>query len=540
MGLAKQTNSVGEVMEPKVTVKIFYNAQGDILDIETTVGNKTIRKAAIDLLIGPIFGGNPIKESVTLISNLRYSPEAHLMPSRQSVNNMASIRNMEHSFLYLDCGRWGGDPSAGGQRTFGLVWGQWAALCEFKKIQDPSKFGSAVAEKIDDKKAGNGINNFFQSIAQKGVEVEVIRHSLSNTQMSVYNTRIHHTLSTKAVQLDFKEVFVLIPDLHLPIISRNIPETTLNTSTTGDGLKGEGRITTEDLDFIQGVYRTFTSLVGILKAKKILRQDPDFKNRVERPRYTNPRTNEFGARVSANAKFSVVGWHKHYRKGDIFNGRNAQFELRDFLRAIQKINLKNQKVHLVQLGDMYELWIGLGRFFEESSAPKVILKGRTILFKTSAGTKPDPITPERFINNWVKVTNDALNFGPLFKAFEDSNFPHKRTFLYGNHDNYLAAHTPPSITKREKEIRRGGHYFEHGHRGDDSNRDGAIEGHYITQSVHYVKDLRNADPERRAAFITAAALSFIQNPNFFVYGMGHTHSPYMTKVIIEFKFKSKP
>lgn len=507
-----EKSRTGEMMMKEVKVSVHYIKKGEKLKVEH-----------ITISRGDSFVDIPT--DVTLDANIwmperKYTPKADL-PTKGS----AAVGTVKHSFLYLDCGRWGGDFLKGGQRTFGVVWGRWAALCEFKDVSNAPFINPPQINDPNPKK--NEINGFFEELAMRGIEVKLLRSAHSETQLSFYNSKLP---LREPITVKEDRVYVIIPDLHLPIISKDLSVASLKKDQ-GDGLEGLGRISGNAFKLVT-------------KNNKLQLKSQFFTN-LKKPGYTDLGTNKFGAinDKDLNKEFSVVNWHTKYREGDIFqkNRKDAENDLISFLKAIRGITRRgtksqnetigmsnNSMLHLMQIGDMYELWIGLGRFFKRANN-SVVLEKCKVDFN---GVPDNNIQPEEFITKWVAKTD--ANFPNLIKAFKEATRESAQTFLYGNHDNYLAAFTPPNMIKREKERRKGGHYFEHGHRGDSFNRDGATEGHVITQAVHHMPSIRRLDPNRRPEFIATAALSFLQKPDFVIYGMGHTHNPYLTKVIIEF------
>ena len=293
--------------------------------------------------------------------------------------------------------------------------------------------------------------------------------------------------STPAVaDLDWSTIYVILPDMHLPIVGAspgdvlyNMPGGTLAAPFDDDGM---GRFD----------YPKVCSQPG----KYVLDQD-----------------------VGA---MKIIEWFRRYHAGDIFGGPtgSAANDLTAFMDLLGKCSVKDQ-IHFVQVGDMYDLWIGLDCFFDQRTDQVVHTGDR------------NGITPENFVHFWVDRTNKVF---PAMMTALNSAAVSKKSWLWGNHDNYLAAHTPAGMTgaRRIKEIRKGGIYIEHGQRGDASNRDGEVSGQSTTNSVFQHPSLRSFDPNRRDFFTTTAAISYIENPDFCVYAMGHTHSPFLTKLNIRF------
>lgn len=132
---------------------------------------------------------------------------------------------------------------------------------------------------------------------------------------------------------------------------------------------------------------------------------------------------------------SSYDWYSYYLSGDIFEG--AEEDLLQFLSKIENFQHRN-RIRLIQMGDMYEMWLGLERYFGQVGERSEV----------------------------------------------------------------------------------------------EYNRDGAIEGHDITQRV-FVREFpywRSFDPNRRRHFIAFSALRFLAQNDFYIYVMAHTHSPYLTTV----------
>jgi len=210
-------------------------------------------------------------------------------------------------------------------------------------------------------------------------------------------------------------------------------------------------------------------------------------------------------------------WHQRYDRGDIFE--EAAPELNIFLDRLESFS-RREEIHLVQAGDMYELWIGLERHFEHfPDRSQVALRQG----------QPRSITAQQFVEHWVGITNERNPVATrIQRALPES------TWIYGNHDNYLAV-LHPGIPERTRLLRRHGLYVEHGHQADAYNHDGEIEGHTITQQVFTLPIMREFDPSRRRHFITFAALRCLARRDFHIYVMAHTHSPYLTTVNVDLR-----
>jgi hypothetical protein len=148
-------------------------------------------------------------------------------------------------------------------------------------------------------------------------------------------------------------------------------------------------------------------------------------------------------------------------------------------------------------------------------------------------------TAINFIEKWVDRTLDNTDQGQYVKQFLQFD-GHTSMFLYGNHDNYLGAHTPPMLKslsggKNAKEFhdKNGLLYACHGHQFDKFNRDGAIAGNITTQTAFWSAAIRASEPDTREPTICGAAALFRKNVQpFFVFAMGHTHHALLAEIQI--------
>ena len=370
-----------------------------------------------------------------------------------------TLRLRRPAFVFLDCGRWGGSPARTAQRNFGLVCGSSVALCNFVPQ------GGSLASVDPD--PDHPLNQVIRSLTVRGhSSVQVIKHVRAPSR----------------VRPDSNTIYIFLGDLHLPIY-RGFPTALPGGGRAPDGpAMGRGGYTASNTD----------------GEGRVLQQ-------------THMDRNPTGLLGEA-----AMGWFRNNHENDIFH--RADSDLLQFAALLSGCSLQS-RMHLVQLGDMYDFWIGLDRYFDGSTEHRMILR---------SGARG-------FVNFWTARTN-AL-FAPLIQVLTGGPIARK-TWLYGNHDNYFAEHTPPGVPQRVRQIRGPGLgiFAEHGHRGDSSNRDGATSGHDVTQRVFrgdYDVDWRSFDPNRRPYWTTTAAISFAREPDFNIYVMGHTHSPFLTEIQLE-------
>jgi hypothetical protein len=385
--------------------------------------------------------------------------DAHVAPTHAIDNNTLSPAPL--IFTYLDCGRWGGDPPKA-QRNFGVVWGRWAMLCDFV----PSGGAVSAATKKGD------------------TPLDAVIEALSGSRSSV--KVMNKIWSASHVEPTWDHAHVFLPDLHLPIV-RNYPR-------YQDYLGGP-----------DGGGRDYESDGPTMGRYEYVGEDSRAADG------TNAYTGKLGP--------SALQWFRQYLRGDIF--QNAGDDLVLFLKL-----LKNYKhtvpMHFIQLGDMYDLWIGLDRFFDGDG------NGQVVLSKSNG----NDAAARNFVSYWVDRTNK--NFPELLETLGGlkGECIRSTSWLYGNHDNYLSECTPPGGSARLQYIRSSGLFVEHGHRGDPQNADGARMGYWVTNQVFQYPFLRELDPDRRQKFVDTAAESFAKRPDFCVYVMGHTHSPCIGEVTL--------
>ncbi len=413
----------------------------------------------------------------TAITDFSYSGEAKVQTSPIQGDKFNALGANRHSFLYVDCGRWGGPtknfPAV--QRDFAVVWYRHAALCEFVPNGSLRKEDNVMKDG-EGKRRIFPLNDFIESLFSSSSSVRLIKGDTAITPPDIVEP-------TKDV------IYVILPDLHLPVFDLPRPDIKV-----GDG------------------------------------------HNMGRHRYTE-RTGTEGE-PDQNGMVSTLGgpkqlclrarqWFNFYVEGDILGGKTspAARDMSQFLDLVARSPFKD-KVHFIQVGDMYDFWIGLIPFFDDVKPPEVVLGDRR------------GIRAGDFIDNWTKRTHDL--FGSMLDSMHTMP-TQKKSFLWGNHDNYLSKHTPVGkpVPTRIRQVRENGHFIEHGQRGDPSNRDGKLSGHTTTNLVFEASFLRSVDPNRRNYFVTAPAISYAIKPDFAVYVMGHTHERFLTTIFPLVRIKKK-
>ena len=469
--MADIPNGVGEIIPDEITVTLIVDANRKIILVNAP-GAKFDKEKPRGL-------GGRLAEA---FANSNYAFDVRVQPGAISEVNFNELRKTRHSFAYMDVGRWGGPAalSSSSQRTFGIVCGFQAALCRF--VPDSSR--NTPADFMLDgqgKRRDLAINDLIDCLRSANSSIEIIKAIDSRTPLAPSS-------------VDSQTVYVILPDLHLPIVTKKPPEAIFQVP---------GGVLSSPID------------------------SPSF-GRLD---YRDLNSGQGGKFIPAYAT-AVRLWYDRYLKGDIFGSPTgpAAKDLKLFMNLLGACKLKD-KIHFVDVGDMYDHWIGLDRFFDATTTDAVRIGDRS--FKQLDGTSTT-IRAGNFIDHWVERTN--AEFPDLIASMAGVTVG-KTSWIFGNHDNYLAAHTPNVLQplQRIREIRTKGIFIEHGQRADAANRDGATDGHDITNQVFKNPFLRAFDPFRRPFFTTTPACSYAAAPDFCVYVMGHTHSPFLTHVNIVVK-----
>jgi len=480
--MAPFTNLFGEISPDQTLVRVF---------VQTRDGTATIRRVEAansdskmeSISISGVLNSFLVTPGAQILNYV--SPNVDDQPA--NFDAAISVTRTPHEVVFLDVGRWGGPTRlARRQRNFGLVWGAWAALCDF----EPRTAALDTDEHLlrDDKgvvRVDHPINDFIRQVRTAGSSVRLLRSMFSGNPNFL-----------KGFTQDFSTLFVILPDLHLPVCTKK--------PAPSDG-NHMGR----------------------------------HKYRETSPARPFSLPNDEGVISDRNGLSFDAGasrWFDQYLAGDIFGGADdpAAKELDRFVEIIEGVSLPNARtLHFVQIGDMYDLWIGLGRFFSAQPSHSVVLANGT---GNSSG-----ILAGKFIDFWADRTHLALQSPGGSNVVARMNrlaAKIKTSWLWGNHDNYLSVHTPvvsvgAAVPPRVRKVHTGGVLIEHGQRGDPDNRDGATSGHKTTNDVFDNAFIRSLDPNRRNFFTALAGVSYVANPDFHIFVMGHTHSPYLTRIRIE-------
>jgi hypothetical protein len=424
-------------------------------------------------------------------------------------------------FVYLDVGRWGGVSD----RNFGVIYGDdrltYVAVCEYV----PS---------------GSYLNTL------PGVPPEHSSHQVIQTVIGFLNSSGSRVVDGVCIgrMVDTNgRLYFLLGDVHLPVYA--------------SGAHRLHRVQCR----IDGNYIRY------------IQNTPDERSALERFAASGIASPLIlsGGDIEVRRISTVSGWRINYLNNDIFTVQSSNAPADDLSYLVQQSRLwengeqglqgaegrPRAPIHFIQLGDMYELWVGLRRLFLETSSPSLRLqRPRCVdceveseycpLTSSSTGT----VTAEGVIRDWVNCIHQNTTWAvggssratvrlSLAEGLASCGFSHM-TWLYGNHDNYLGIlHRQLGLPQREPSYSARGIHVEHGHAGDEYNRDGEAGGHAITQCGAFVWNLRpftNYDfiqNRQRRQFIEYSVRKYIEPSQLFrVFAMAHTHAPYLARVSV--------
>lgn len=449
-------------------------------------------------------------------------------------------------FLYMDVGRWGGDGKPGEEETaltwprsrnFGLVCGSGVILCSYDNPNDKSGkviFGdtpSEVKEHPDIMKMVPILNKLSESKTLGPVNVvkalicaNAGSEGTSSEKIFVFLGDIHAPImnSSDRINLDYvkiidkKEAWTrgridldleLVNELYYKMFSR------FNLVTPASDGINEFVKESDKIDLISEWER-------ILDIFKIQRLDNNWNNET----------------ISCEKAFD---WFKLYhgngknKGGDIF--QNAGEDLFEFITLFSDYQKNNQgqgsiPVELVQLGDLYDFWLGLKRAFDAKDPKKM---------------NPDT---GKFLKFWQNETLINTSAGKAISLLVNPANELKHTFVYGNHDRYRGTDQWPDNEKALDHFESTGIWAEHGHQSDVFNQDKnaaigwsfALFGFFLPESRDWEGPLRKLEEgllpgmlcRRLTCILHATETCQQENNRKQVYVMGHTHEPLLKKVCV--------
>lgn len=448
-----------------------------------------------------------------------------------------TIQAPAQSFLYMDVGRWGG-TGADGRRDFGLVCGRTAALCAYTQGNGGRRFKDYGSVPLTDGPQDeiNPINALLGKLVGEHLGAPKVRRYITS------RAPLPHGVTTIA-----QRVYVVVGDMHLPVVTDKDPD---------------GNV--------------------VPRGAQSFEQAELRGRRVGRARRVDM-FKDLGVISDSDAAL----WHERYVAAEIF--QEAGLDLTEFVGMMTRARGNiGAELWLMQLGDMFDLWLGFDCFLASDplrSSRRSGNEGRVRLRDMVEAPPPDPTamavaamgagmvvpmvmpapdgtrlqdvaartvaTAVEFVDTWINRTMNRTWQGRHVKTFLQFD-PNASKFLYGNHDNYLGAHAPSQLMQlrggqgmsKEHHDARGFFYACHGHQWDGYNRDGATSGAGATQAAfwggQFVRSAEGLLDSRESTFLGAADLHRSGSKPFNVFAMGHTHIAILTEVIIEMEPEPPP
>jgi hypothetical protein len=388
-----------------------------------------------------------------------------------------------NSFIYLDVGVW-----AGNVNNFGLICGRNVLLCSF------------THNMINQSKPINLWDNHTSTNP-----LEVFDREMSLTNKHGFRVETFAYVSPHSKYCPPEDILYLImPDMHITSYPY-YEEFKLKSNAYMNSLAGDSGASALNQD-----YR--------------MRLSPERREEINRFRD-----------------------YDQTKKADIFG--NADVALYDFLDFVTTLLLKelDGKIKVIQMGDMYELWQGMGRlssFFTEDP------NSHGLIFKDDA--LPHLVRRiEGIDNQYSKV---MLQFDHLEKL-------NAIRYLYGNHDVYLVdimrrkdkkwndylnkkrtlkigqLAFEKQMLPRKTNIFENYLAFEHGHRTDTFNEDGSNWGPFITEMVYWLPFLRALDPDQHPKYHAMSAIDVYYHNYWWeqpisVFVMAHSHAAELKYILL--------
>jgi hypothetical protein len=409
-------------------------------------------------------------------------------------------------FVYMDVGCWAGTGDDEATRTngwtkhreFGIVFGHLILLCALASKGGPDHYARYTNPPAWDKDSG-------QLVPSPLIDATITRHPdwpkvqelLNKLADCIPNCRLYILGATSLTSIyvpvpargKAAPITIFLGDLHVPVATSSANAHILEGGK--EMLRGRLEINTADLQVMPGAPGSEFADISFKLSQRI-------SESLRELQWDRTTTSE-----------SVERWLSLYhvegqRTADIF--QDAGKDLRTFVDALASFHQDTWPLELVQLGDLFDLWLGFQRAFGEQlgQVPALDnLHGKTLDFA-------------RF---WVERSLFATDQGPhlvhLLTLGEragknrQTDAPLRTTFLHGNHDNYLkhGGGTPIEVPAGHEHagmkihafhlpsfVEKAGLWAEHGHQPDIHNRDeDPTRGHELTQAAFFQPGVRNLE-----------------------------------------------
>ena len=457
-------------------------------------------------------------------------------------------------FVYMDVGCWAGSNGWTRHREFGLVFGHSILLCAFAKTDELGHYASYANPPAWNAKSGQlDPSSLIDATITRHPDWPKVQELLNNLADCVPKSTLHilgaTALASTYVPVPARgkatPITIFLGDLHAPVATS--PSNAHIVEGGNEMLRGRLEVSNDDLHWLFSLAVDPLPVFARKVGKRILDNQKDLQ-------WERTTTRE-----------SMDNWLRLYhvegqRSADIFE--NAGEDLRAFVDALADFHQNTWPLELVQLGDLFDLWLGFQRAFGEKM-------GKIPALDNLHGRALD------FARFWVERSLFETDQGPhlvhLLTLGEragknrQTGAPLRTTFIHGNHDNYLkhGGGKPIEVPSGREHAgmkinafhlpsfeKRTGLWAEHGHQPDSFNRDeNPNSGHQLTQAAFFQPGVRAIEGPagwatsmgegrgiQRVKSIHHALVCCLLNhidsgePCRGVYVMGHTHEAMLKRV----------
>jgi hypothetical protein len=350
-------------------------------------------------------------------------------------------------FIYMDVGRWGGDYDTCNawtrRRDFGLVCGSAAILCTYKN-------------------PNTSVDHYLGSISDDVLHCpEVLKMIPLLNKLSECNSLGPVTVMGALVCTDktseapnTSEILVFLGDIHAPVMTFRdrtyLQDPLISTSWAYLRDRIDPNILAKDeTKFSDEMTKLSREIAATELKPKEIDPIPALVKLLKMSLKSQSVKSWDNKKVSGD---DAQKWYDNYEEADIF--QSAGQDLENFLKLLsdyKKMNLIPQ-AKLIQLGDLYEFWIGLQWVLNYTTQPSSMSSVQNFL----------QFWRHEILNN----TSASPSISYLLNNTQDLN----PVFIYGNHDNCKATSQWKYEKCYEKYIPTG-IWAEHGHQGDVFNQD---------------------------------------------------------------------
>jgi hypothetical protein len=409
-------------------------------------------------------------------------------------------------FVYLDVGCWAGNGDdqqtiAKGwtkHREFGVVCGYVILLCAFVPETKPNyydRYSNPQAWDTDTRQlAPSALIDATITRHPDWPRVADLLDALANClpKSALYilgATALSSIYVPVPARGKATPITIFLGDMHAPVATS--PANAHILEGGNEMLRGRLEVSDADLHWLRSIAVDPWPLLAQKVRKRILDNQKDLH-------WKQTTTRE-----------SMDNWLRLYhvegqRTADIF--QDAGKDLRAFVDALKDFHQNTWPLELVQLGDLFDLWLGFQRAFGGRL-------GTTPALDNLHGKALD------FAHYWVERSLFETDQGPHLVHLltlgqragknRQTGAHLRTTFIHGNHDNYLnhgggrpidvpAGHEHAGMKINAFHLpsfeERTGLWAEHGHQPDNYNHDAnPSPGHQLTQAAFFQPDVRNLE-----------------------------------------------